>query len=363
MRVLFRTDASVQIGGGHLMRCLTLAEQLRLAGAEVAFVSAVLPGAMFDLVRSLGYRCATLPPVDGGDDFQSSDAVLTAAASHELFPEGVDWLVVDHYGLDARWEQRLRPHTRKIMVIDDLADRSHDCDLLLDQNFYLDQDRRYQCLLPVHCVTLLGPGFVLLRPEFSVARQHLRNRDGMVERLLVFFGSADPGNQTGLVLEALRLWNKVDIAVDVVVGAANPRCEEIQSACSAMSNVRYHCQIANMAELIAEADVGIGSGGSAMWERSYLGLPTITVVIADNQVRTTEDVAQMGCGIVYIGRAETVRADDYLHALELLLTHPELVRNISERALTLVKPRGVSMVGVMQSILDGAVVSPDSVVC
>ncbi len=350
MRVLFRTDASIQIGGGHLMRCLTLAGQLREEGAEVVFVCSSLPESMAGMLRKYGYRCVEVPMSESGEHFQNRDAAHTIAALCQLYPDGVDWLVVDHYGLDLTWEQQLRAHAVKLMVIDDLADRRHDCDLLLDQNFYLDQDRRYRGLLPARCVPLLGPGYVLLRPEFIEARQNLRDRDGVVRRLLVFFGSTDPGNQTSVMLEALRLWGKKDITVDVVVGGANPWREEIEVACRALSNTVFHCQTPDIAELIAAADVGIGSGGSAMWERCYLGLTTITVVIAENQVRTTEAVAQLG-GIIYLGRAETVQASDYLNALERLMANPERVRQVSNTALELVRLCNVPIGRVMHDIL------------
>jgi UDP-2,4-diacetamido-2,4,6-trideoxy-beta-L-altropyranose hydrolase len=220
--IVFRTDASVEIGSGHLMRCLTLADQLRGDGTEVAFICRDLPGGMFDLLDARGYRNARLDLAATSPRLQHDDARATIEALAQLFPGGVDWLVVDQYELDAEWERLLRPLSRKLMVIDDLANRSHDCDLLLDQNYYRDLDSRYQGLVPEQCVTLLGPGYVLLRPEFTLARQRLRARDGIVRRILVFFGGSDPTNETEKVMAALRLLGRPDIDVDVVVGLANP---------------------------------------------------------------------------------------------------------------------------------------------
>lgn len=190
MRVLIRTDASVEIGSGHLMRCLTLADQLRSEDSAVAFACRDLPGGLFDLLQTHGYRYARLPSATPGSNAQQDDAEATLEAAEKLFPDGLDWLVVDHYGLDATWERMLRPHVRKLMVIDDLANRPHDCDLLLDQNYYRDLDRRYHGLVPEQCITLLGPTYVLLRPEFADARQQLRLRDGSVRRILVFLVAA-----------------------------------------------------------------------------------------------------------------------------------------------------------------------------
>lgn len=350
MRVIIRTDASVEIGSGHLMRCLTLADQLRNDGSEVAFVCRDLPGGMFDLLQARGYRSVKLPMAETGKDTQQFDAEETIKAVDRLFPDGVDWLVVDHYALDAVWERLLRPHARRLMVIDDLANRSHDCDLLLDQNYYRNQDRRYQGLVPEQCVTLLGPAYVLLRPEFAEARQRLKTRDGTVRRILIFFGGSDPTNQTQAALEALKLSERRDVGVDVVVGSANPHRDVIQAMCGELPNVTFHCQVSNMAELILNADLGIGAGGAAMWERCYLGLSTITVVFAGNQERTTEDVAQIGA-IEYLGWSDRLAPEDYAKAVAKMLGDPQRIKRISDAALGVLQPGATSLVNVMQRLM------------
>lgn len=350
MRVIVRTDASVEIGSGHLMRCLTLANQLRSEGAEVAFICRDLPGGMFDLLHARGYRIAKLPLSEAGDGAQQVDAEETINAAGQLFPEGIDWLVVDHYKLDTAWERMLRPYAQKLMVIDDLANRSHDCDLLLDQNYYRNQDRRYQGLVPEQCVTLLGPAYVLLRPEFAEARQRLRAREGTVRRILIFFGGSDPTNQTQTALEALKLLERRDVRVDVVVGSANPHRDAIQAMCGELPNVTFHCQVSNMAELILNADLGIGAGGAAMWERCYLGLPTITVVFAGNQERTTEDVAQIGA-IEYLGWSDRLAPEDYTKAVAKMLGDPQRIKRISDAALGVLQPGAASLVNVMQRLM------------
>lgn len=331
MRVLVRADASVNIGSGHLMRCLTLADQLRAEGAEVAFVCRDLPGAMFDVLQDRGYRSAKLSLAEEDNGSQLFDAQETIRAAGRLFPEGVEWLVVDHYQLDAVWERMLRPHVCKLMVIDDLANRSHDCDLLLDQNYYRDSDQRYQGLVPEQCITLLGPAYVLLRPEFADARQRLRVRNGTVRRMLIFFGGSDSTNQTRKALDAINIISRPEIIVDVVVGVSNPNRDEIQSLAHEMQNVQYHCQVSNMAELIEAADIAIGAGGATTWERCSLGLPALTVVFADNQLQTTLDLEQVGATI-FLGWANKITASDLAGAIENLIGNPILLSNLSERA-------------------------------
>jgi UDP-2,4-diacetamido-2,4,6-trideoxy-beta-L-altropyranose hydrolase len=348
--IVFRTDASVEIGSGHLMRCLTLADQLRGNGAEVAFICRDLPGGMANFLDTRGYRNVKLFGPATSAALQHDDARATREAVAQLFSDGVDWLVVDQYELDEDWERLLRPVSRKLMVIDDLANRPHDCDLLLDQNYYRDLDSRYQGLVPEQCVTLLGPGYVLLRPEFTRARQRLRARDGAVRRILVFFGGSDPTNETGKVMEALRLLGRPDIQVDIVVGLANPRREAIQALCDALPNVSFHRQVSNIAELILNADLGVGAGGAAMWERCYLGLPAITVVSAANQERTTADVSATGA-IENLGWSANLGPADYAHALGEMISNTQRTRHIGELALRVVQVEGQPVANAMRRIL------------
>ncbi len=332
--MVIRTDASVEVGSGHLMRCLTLADQLRTEGAQVAFVCRDLPGALFELLQNRGYPHAKLPTEELPS--QERDAEETLRVTRKLFPKGFDWLIVDHYGLDAKWERMLRHDTTRIMVIDDLADRHHDCDLLLDQNYYRNLEQRYQGLVPDACVTLLGPAYVLLRPEFADARQRLKARDGIVRRILVFFGGSDPTNQTKKTLDAVKLLSKRDIAVDVVVGTSNPRQDEIMALCQEMPNAQYHCQVDNMAELISASDLAVGAGGATTWERCMLGLPTLTMVFADNQLQTTVDLEEFGA-IVFLGWADELTATELSQSIHRVFEKPELLCKLSERASHLMK--------------------------
>lgn len=334
MNVLIRTDASVEIGSGHLMRCLTLADQLCKHGTQVAFVCRDFPGAMFGILENKGYPYVKLPMKTSPTP--ERDAEETLHATETLFSQGVDWLVVDHYGLDAQWERMLRRVATKIMVIDDLADRLHDCDLLLDQNYYHDMEQRYQGLVPDSARCLLGPSYVLLRQEFIDMRKYLRARDGKVHRVMVFFGGSDPTNQTQKVIEAFRLLDRPDVQVDIVVGMSNPHRHTIEARCTSMPNLKFSCQVTNMAELISAADLAIGAGGAAMWERCYLGLPTITVVFAANQVRTTADVAVTGA-IEYLGWADQLDTDDYVHAIAAMLESPQRVRSMGGVAMQLIE--------------------------
>lgn len=361
MKVLFRADASVEMGSGHIARCLTLADSLREKKSICEFVCREIEGNLIDLIESKGYRVHILPPIsiEEHKTFERTNAGVycwRADAQNTKDAIGIDsfydWVVVDHYALDENWEGLIKPVCNRLMVIDDLANRRHDCDVLLDQNYYKNSLQRYLGLLPPHCICLLGPSYVLLRQEFIDAKNNLPLRDGTIKRILVFFGSSDPSNETYKVLMALKELALEAIEVDVVVGAANPHRHQIQIDCNLISNVNYYCNISNMAELIIRADIGIGAGGSSIWERCYLGLPSITSVVASNQIETTKDVASMGA-LNYIGCSKVLSSGNYTAALLKAIANPNHVKLMSFKALSLVSEVGTpAIVDVMQKILD-----------
>lgn len=289
MKVLFRCDASTEIGSGHVIRCLTLADSLAAKGAEVVFFSRPAPGDLTRFVEQRGYRVLRLPE---GALSPEEDAERCATLAGGI--GAGDWLVVDHYRLDARFESRLRRPGMGILVIDDLADRPHDCDLLLDQNLYPDLESRYHGLLTDTCRALLGPGYALLRPEFLRARRELRTRQGELKRLLISFGGADPGNETAKALAALKLLGPHGLQLDVVVGVANAHRDCLAAECAAIPGCDFHTQVDTMAQLMSRADLALGSGGTTTWERCFLGLPSLVVVVAQNQLLLTESVAAAG---------------------------------------------------------------------
>lgn len=302
MRIAIRVDASSQIGTGHFMRCLTLADTLKQRGAQIRFISRHLPEHLRGMLAAKGYEFMLLnsspsEAISDGlshahwlDTSQHADAQDTVQA---LSDQIWDWLVVDHYALDARWESVLRQAAKNILVIDDIADRIHDCDVLLDQNFYADMNTRYTGKVPLHCQLLLGPRYALLREEFRQLREQVKPRTGPVKRILIFFGGVDADNYTGRALEVLVNIGISDLHVDVVIGAQHPFREQLKFACSE-HGFFCHVQTKRMAELMAAADLAIGAGGSATWERCCLGLPTLTICVADNQSKQVADAASEG---------------------------------------------------------------------
>jgi UDP-2,4-diacetamido-2,4,6-trideoxy-beta-L-altropyranose hydrolase len=251
--------------------------------------------------------------------------------------------VADHYALDEKWEGYLRPYCKKVMVIDDLADRAHDCDLLVDQNFYENLESRYDGLVPSGCKKLLGPKYALLRPEFREARENLRKRDGRVKRIMVFFGGSDPTNETTKALEAIRMLNRPDIAVDVVVGAFNPHRKVIEQIASDLPDFACHFKVEDMAALMAGADLAVGAGGTTVWERCALALPSVVTTVAENQEKTVSDMAESGY-LLFLGRSEAVSVDFHYHALETALQSTWLLISFARKTWSLVDGKGAKRV-------------------
>jgi len=313
MKVAFRTDASLQMGSGHVMRCLTLADSLTRKGAQCHFISRAHPGHLMEVIRQRGFKVNSLaapeqqtkaatkkiatnvpnaPPNQQpepahaawlGSTWQT-DATDTAALLASLKP---DWLVVDHYALDQRWEEAVALYCKKLMVIDDLADRPHRCDLLLDQNLGR-QSQDYAGLLPTHCQVLTSPHYALLRPEFAALRFYsLQRRQALpaLRQLLITMGGVDQPNATGLVLQALKTCAlPADCNITVVMGLTAPWLENVRQLAAQMPwPTEVVVNINDMAQRMADSDLAIGAAGSTSWERCCLGLPTLMVVLAANQ--------------------------------------------------------------------------------
>ena len=335
MNVAIRADASVQIGSGHIMRCLTLADQLRNRKAIVTFICNELPGHLCSYIEDKGFKVQRLHYDEIMDcnswkeDAKQTEEILRKSPT-------TDWMIVDHYGLDNRWEFRIKHYARNIMVIDDLANRPHDCGLLLDQNFYINLVKRYDGLVPENCRMMLGPAYALLRPEFREARKKRRDRDGTVNKILVFFGGSDPANETSKTLEALRRLNRSDIAVDVVVGNGNPYKDQVRKLCSEMLNTKFYCQVENMAELMASADLSIGAGGATTLERCFIGLPTMVLIVAENQLETTTAVAETGA-IFNMGWSHRVDEKDLADGIKNFIADPIKLQRMTDKAVQLMQ--------------------------
>lgn len=340
MRVAFRADASMQIGNGHVMRCLTLADGLRAAGGTCLFICRQHVGHLVNMIEARGYRVVVLSTPRGskfnreriectelpihapwlGTDWLS-DAEQTRQVLDLDHP--IDWLVVDHYALDIRWEQFLAGTYKRLMVIDDLADRSHDCDLLLDQTLGRHSED-YQPFVPKLCTILCGPQYALLRPEFAQWRPYslTRRQKPELQHLLITMGGVDRDNATGTILDALTPGCLPDnCRISVVMGQNAPWLHQIHQQ---TRQLPWHTSVlvgvTNMARLMADSDLAVGAAGGTSWERCCLGLPTILMVLADNQV----DIARA------LSEARAVSAIDFASCSDRL---PDALRAFDNKKL------------------------------
>ena len=318
MQVVFRADASLEIGTGHVMRCLTLADGLRSQGAECIFICRSHDGHLSDLINQRGYAVRLLginhPFVAESDvshaawlgaDWET-DARETAQALVDLT---ANWLIVDHYALDSRWERYLHNYCQKLMVIDDLADRLHDCDFLLDQNLGHTADD-YLNLVPTSALLWVGPQYALLRPEFSQLRPAslLRRNNAELQHLLITMGGVDKDNVTGLVLNALKSCPlPADLKITVVMGPHAPWLDDVSSLASTMPySSEVLVGVNDMATLMKNSDLAIGAAGSTSWERCCLGLPAIQLVLANNQKEVAKNLEESGAVIAIDSRFDLI---------------------------------------------------------
>lgn len=346
MKIVIRTDSSEEIGSGHLVRCLTLATCMRNGGATVSFICRELKGNLSELVRTNGFDVKTLPSIPSGnksDGEQFAQLDLKQCGQFLNADDPVDWIIVDHYRLDQTWEKRAREFANNILVIDDLADRRHDCDLLLDQNLFDKLETRYDDLTPPECVKLLGPGYAMLRDQFPKMRRSLRIRSGRMERIFIFLGAADSNRITEKIIDGVEELNRPDLKIDLVVGGCNLNAANIKKRCTSISGITFYQQVDNIATLMASADIAIGAGGSTTWERCCLGLPTLFIATTANEIELAQTCGQIEIG-KYLGSYSEIDGQLIRQELHDLLEKPELLRRWGDNASKLVDGHGVEKV-------------------
>lgn len=341
--IIIRADASKEIGTGHIMRCLALADDLKQYQIDAIFICRKLSGHMSEYIKQRGYRVFLRDSqANFSDDEVEQDALFTIQIIEEL-GSNPKWIIVDHYSLDEKWESRVRPHTHKIVVIDDLANRKHQADILVDQNLAENAAMRYQHLVPEDCRLLLGPSYLLLRPAFYLERSGLRQRTGMIRRLLVFFGGSDPTNETEKAIDGL-IHLGLDIEIDIIIGQSYEHRTEVQRKCTYLPQANLHVQVENMAQYIASADFALGAGGVAMWERCYLGLPSAVTIVADNQRDSVCLAEQLGI-IWNLGCHTKINSTHYADIICKAVNSSDELVQVGIRSLDLMNSSCESMTG------------------
>ena len=320
-------DANSEIGTGHVMRCLTLAKGIQnmLDGSgipySITFVNSQNSTLLQERYAPCNFYHEVVQRIDS--DVEHVDADL--------------W-VVDHYQLDETFERKLSLSGAKVMVIDDLANRPHYCDLLLDVNFF-DKGNRYKTLVPPQCKMLLGPEYALLRQEFYEQPTHdFVTREPL--RVLVCFGGSDPANMTYVTLDAIASIKDVQLQVDIVIGSGHQTKSDVVDKVNqinqiAKHNMRLHIDCNQIAKLMQKASLMVGAGGSMHWERCISTLPALVVCVAENQVETTRCLSKENV-CKYLGFWDQVSVEDVAKNLALLLQSPSILKAMSQCAGSIV---------------------------
>ena len=334
MKAVFRVDSSDFIGFGHLIRCLTLAKELRERGVECSFVCRDHPGNIAAKVTDSGFSVFLLERADEASALKGSDLEydkwlgcswqIDAGETNEILKSvQPEWLIVDHYSIDVKWEEALAKDYMNLMVIDDIANRDHSCDILLDQNLFINMKRRYEKHVSSQCLQLLGPKYALLQAEYSQLRVKVKVRNGSTKNLLICFGGSDHNNLTELAFVAAHSFGSEFSSINVVMPSASPFYHQVKKLIKPLKKVNLHCDLPSLAPLMLEADIGIGAGGATNWERLCLGLPSLVITLAENQKQVNQDLHQMGL-IELIGDSETVEIEQVKSSIKSILPRGDL---------------------------------------
>lgn len=360
-RIVFRVDASLHMGTGHVMRCLTLADKLVSRGSECHFLCREHPGNLIDLIHRRGHfvhQLAVFPECDQNTSdlahwewlgaTQEEDAAVCVPLVRSLHPA---WLIVDHYAIDRRWQQELRPYCQNIFVIDDLADRAHECELLLDQTLGRNAGD-YRHLVPAGSQLLCGSRYALLRPEFARLRSESLARRSIprLHTLLIAMGGIDKDNATGKILGALQLAGlENDCEVTVVLGGNAPWIDTVSRQAECMPfTTKVLCDVSNMGQVMVASDVAFGAAGATSWERCCLGLPTIMLVLADNQ-RYIANALERAGAVWVVDIADIVQTVPSL--VRSLFEKPTILTEVGTAAAKVVQGRGVeAVIKVLESL-------------
>jgi UDP-2,4-diacetamido-2,4,6-trideoxy-beta-L-altropyranose hydrolase len=337
MLIFFRVDANNKLGSGHLMRCLTLADELIKFNATVYFICKKNTDNFTAFIESKGISVYEL---DESANFEEIDAQQTIDIV-STFEKKPNWLIIDHYSLSIKFESLLRPSVSKIMVLDDLANRKHDCDLLLDQNIF--SVNRYEQFTPQRCEKLIGPQYTLLRNEFLTKRAKITRNFVDCKNILINFGGGDDRGLIEKSIKAIFSMNLPSVVCTVILGQANPNRLSLNRFLSKYPNVIVYEYVNNIADFMVEADLAIGSGGSSIWERCCLGLPSIVTAVSDIEAQLAPLCEQQKF-LTYIGRCENVTVEIIITNIKCFFDEPAKLLTMSKLGMRLVDGHGCARV-------------------
>ena len=327
--LFIRVDSSPEIGIGHMMRCLTLAQELKNNFDKIIFLTQKDSGNFIGTIMKNEFEVIFIPTTNNDPNIIKN--LLTA------YSENKNFLLIDHYDIDTNFESSLKNIFERIFVIDDLANRKHDCDLLIDQNYYRDLNQRYEKLIQNGTIALLGPKYAIIRPEFRTINKKAIKKNSQIKKILVSFGGSDPTNECKKVLDALCSIENSKFEIVVVAGIYNHKFEQLKKLYEKYSNIKIYRHVDDLSRLMLNSDLFIGAGGTTTWERFYMGLPSIVTIISDDQKESIEFLSDMG-HIINLGLAKNVTSKTYVQTLQK--PNSDLIYNMSLHNQKLVDGNG-----------------------
>jgi len=339
------------------MRCLTLANALlKDLNANVFFFCRSFEGNITDVVRNNGFEVilmeANESPNKNDTTYQTwlgaaqeADAEEFITAANKSGIDKFNLIVTDHYGISEQWENKVRNITNCITVIDDLADRRHICDFLIDQNYFKNFESRYNFLTNDNCNKLLGPNYTLLRDEFSDLRTELPPFEIRFSQkiITIFFGGTDPDGYSEKALRGLLCKLDESYNINVILGKSNPNIDRLKKYEKQFDRVTLYIQVSNMSEHIGQSLLFVGAIGATTWERCFCGTPGLVSSIAENQIQAAIDLHEISAHF-YLGKAENLSDDDYGNAALMLLNNKKLLKQQNIASKTLVSESGARVV-------------------
>ena len=335
--IFIRVDSSTKIGYGHLIRCLALADTLKKS-FKINFICTNLNGNLISQICKKNFEVFRFNTksqrINVKKDAEKTISIIKKYRNKKSL------LILDSYILSQEWENRVRPYVKRLIVIDDLMDRKHSCDLIIDQNLHTQMNSLYINSVPKNCVKLLGPDYAILRNQFIAQRKYAKIRSLPIKNILVSFGGTDNENHTLHALTSLKKLNS-DVNVNVVTGTANIGKKIIKNFCKKNFNYNYFEQVENMAKLMQVADLCIGSSGTTTWERCCVGLPAIAIVASNDQKDIASAVSKNKC-IINLGK---IKKSDNVNYVRLMknLKNSEL-QNMSRNCMKLVDGKGAARI-------------------
>jgi len=334
-KLIIRVDASIQIGIGHLMRCLALGQAWKEAGGQVIFITACQEEGLLQPLREEEFDIHLLAmPHPDASDWDHTKGILAA------HPDA--WVVLDGYHFNEVYQQQVKETEHRLLVLDDIAHLKHYyADILLNQNLGAEQ-LHYSCEPYTHL--LLGTRYALLRREFLAWKDWKREIPEVARRVLVTLGGGDAENHTLKVIQALQ---KIDISgleATVVVGASNPHADELELAAGqSRIPIRLVHNVGDMAELMAWADVAVATSGCTVWELMFMGVPALLITVADNQRYIAEQVESADVG-KSLGWAKNISVEPLARAVASLLKNHDWRTKTVEKARRIVDGLGAQRV-------------------